>query len=226
MDLKELEYKEIIRTCRYWKEEYELKKDMVLLIETMFNSELKNFLEKNPSIKSQWESVMKKKNEYIENLIKQNIDNSNNKNEESAKLNFDEPENLNTDIVIEENIEEKIPTPLEIEVKRLYREIVKLTHPDKLFNKSNSEKEKKIKIYKEATKYYQINDISNIIYCADELGIRYNSDIIEVDILKKDIEKFKQNVETYENSLLWKWYKENKNEEILKIYLNKQIILS
>ncbi|MFM2395353.1 MAG: hypothetical protein RLZZ546_3336, partial [Bacteroidota bacterium] len=77
--------------------------------------------------------------------------------------------------------------------------------------------------YKEATVYYRNSDLSNIIYYADELGIKYDISIIDVEIIKKDIEIFKQKANMYENSIYWKWYNENKNESLLNIFLNQQM---
>lgn len=214
MDLKEFEYKKLLKDVRYWKEEYELKKDMAFSIENMFNSALEEFLDKNPAIKSKWDTFMGKKTKQIEEMLKQKYSDA------EAKA---EDESINAPEEEFQFVEKKELTPKEKEIKRIYREIVKLTHPDKLHNHADADKEKRLRIYKEATSYYQQSDLSNIIYCADELGIKYDISIIDVEIIKKDIEIFKQKAMMYEKSIYWKWYNEDKNETMLNTFLNQQM---
>jgi hypothetical protein len=215
MDLKEFEYKKLLKDVKYWKEEYELKKDMIFSIENMFNNALLEFLEKNPSIKSKWDDFLGKKAKQIEDMLKQKY------SEVETKVNSEPISDIPEEKI--EFTERKELSPKEKEIKRIYREIVKLTHPDKLYNHTEADKEKRLKIYKEATVYYRNSDLSNIIYYADELGIKYDISIIDVEIIKKDIEIFKQKANMYENSIYWKWYNENKNESLLNIFLNQQM---
>jgi hypothetical protein len=212
MDLKEFEFKRILKDVRYWKEEYELKKDMAYSLETMFNDALEEFLIKNPLIKEKWDAFIENKSKQIEKLIKQKYDTS---EKESA------PEETEIEFTLEPE-EKKEPTPKQIELKRLYREIVKLTHPDKLHNHSDGDKERRIKLYKDSTVYYNNEDLSNLIYCADELGLKYDTSLIDIDIVKKDIELFKQKAIMYEKSVYWKWYNE-KDETILTTFLSQQM---
>ena len=151
MDLKDFEYRKNIKDVRYWKEEYELKKEMIFSIENMFNNALEEFLNKNPQIKNKWDVFMSKKSKQIEEIIKQK---------------FIEPEPVEEfkEEVIEETYVKKELTPKEIELKRIYREIVKLTHPDKISSYNETDKERRLKIYKESILYYDTNDLSNIIY--------------------------------------------------------------
>ncbi len=213
MDLKEYEYKRNLKEVRYWKEEYELKKNMAYSIESMFNNALEEFLDKNPQIKTKWDSFMEKKSKQIDTLLKQKYSDIETKIPDLEEENTEEP--------FIKTIKEL--TPKQIELKRIYREIVKLTHPDKLHNHAEIDKEKRLRIYKEVTVYYQNSDLSNMIYCADELGIKYDISIIDIEIIKKDIELFKQKAMMYEKSIYWKWYNDDKNESMINTFLNQQM---
>jgi hypothetical protein len=210
MDLKDFEYRKNIKDVRYWKEEYELKKEMIFSIENMFNTALEEFLNKNPQIKNKWDSFMSKKSKQIEEIIKQKF---------TEPTISEEPENIEEII-----FSKKESSPKEIELKRIYREIVKSTHPDKLSNYSDTDKERRLKIYKEAITYYETSDLSNIIYCADELGIRYDIALLDIEIIKKDIEIYKQKTMMYEKSVYWKWYNDGKDEALLNNFLSQQML--
>ncbi len=211
MDLKEFEYKKLLKDVRYWKEEYELKKDMAYSIENMFNNALDEFLNKNPQIKLKWDSFMGKKTKQIETIIKQKFSDTEHKVEQEEPIEY----------VFEETA--PVLTPKEIELKRVYREIVKLTHPDKLRNHSDGDKERRLKIYNDSTIYYENKDLSNIVYCADELSIKCDLTLIDTELIKKDIELFKQKAMMYEKSIYWKWYNDGKNETVLNTFLSQQM---
>lgn len=213
MNLNDYEYKRLLKDVRYWKEEYELKKDMAFSIENMFNNALEEFLGKNPTIKSKWDAFMFNKTKQIEELLKEKYSDKSTEHE-PIKEEIDE-------IVFTETTKEL--TPKEIEIKRIYREIVKMTHPDKLLNHAEADKEKRLKIYKESTIYYDKKDLSNIIYCADELGLKYDMSLIDIELIKKDVELFKQKAMMYEMSIYWKWYNDGKNEVVLNNFLTQQM---
>ncbi len=210
MDLKELEYKKVLKDVKYWKEEYELKKSIFESIENLFNKEVSSFLEKNPSLKEKWNYYMDKKIQEIENIVKKNIQDDIKK---LSELELDSDINSDSesdDIKVEKNKD----------LKKIYREIAKLSHPDKI-SEDDLEKNRKIEIYKKATEYYDSDNISELIYLANELNIKYDYTNIEIDIFKKDIESFKQQSMSFENTLYWKWYYDNKNESLISQYLSQ-----
>ena len=208
MDLKNLEFRKNIKEARFYKEDYELKKDLIHSIEHMFNNALEEFLNNNPEIKNEWDSFMNKKSKQIEKLIK----------EKYSDISPEVKEDL-----MKEEIKKEL-TPKEIELKRIYREIVKISHPDKISNYADSDKEKRLKIYKECTQYYKNNDLSNLIYCADELNINYDTTLLDIDVIKKDIESYKLQSSMFENSVYWKWYRDGKDESLLNNFLSQQML--
>lgn len=208
--LEELQYKELIRTCRYWKDEYELKKLMAISIEAMFNNALEEFLEKNPDIKDKWEKFIETKSKQLDVFFK----------EKFTENNIEENKPITK---FSQILETSVLTPKQKELKRIYREIVKLTHPDKMLNHSENDKERRLVIYQESKEFYKNNDLSNIIYCADELGIKYDISLVDLEIIKKDIDIFKQKTMMYEKATYWKWYNDNKDESIINNFVKQQM---
>lgn len=84
-------------------------------------------------------------------------------------------------------------------LKALYREIVKKTHPDKI------EDEELNKLYLEANKYYEENDIFSIYKICTSLGIPFNIDSKEKDSLEEQVNKLKGRIKFMEKSYTWTW---------------------
>jgi hypothetical protein len=212
MELKHLEYKKLFKDIKYWKEEYELKKDMFSTIENLFNTEVTNFLNKNPFIKNKWDYFNEQKMKEIENIIEKNVDIDDVNIKKQSKININDATN-----------EFEIDDEKNKEIKKIYRDIVKLTHPDKLINNHIDIDERNIKenLYKNATSYYKNNNLLELLYCANELNIDIDFNLIKIDELKKDINKLKQESISFENTIYWKWYYNNMTETIILQYLQQ-----
>jgi len=103
-------------------------------------------------------------------------------------------------------------------VKKLYRNIVKNTHPDKTNNDILNDFYKKSKIY------YDNNDILGLMKISNELNLNININF-DIEYLKNEIEVLKQKTSLIENSFYWKWYnvEDDKKENILKEFLIKKL---
>lgn len=105
-------------------------------------------------------------------------------------------------IHVKENIEDP-------NIRNLYRQIVKKTHPDKSANLDD--------IYIEATKAYENKDLSTIIKISCDLNIPFEwTDDIRKEITDK-ISEFKIKRNFLENSYVYKWMKSE--EPIKKLIL-------
>ena len=122
-------------------------------------SSVNDLLEKHPMLK---EVIDKKNNKRVDSLfsdiIKDALDKDNEIEEEELVEEF-----INEEVVSEVN-------PREVKMKKLYRDIAKLTHPDKIVS------EKLNDLYLKSTKFYKNSDITGIYYICDELGITYEID--------------------------------------------------
>jgi hypothetical protein len=105
----------------------------------------------------------------------------------------------------------------EVKMKKLYRDVVQKTHPDKTKSDALSF------LYKKATTANKAKDTIGLYSICDELGIELKISQKEVDAIKNKIKKIKHQQKTFEESHLWAWceneYDENKRKEIIQHFL-------
>lgn len=197
MNLKNLEIKKLVNDIKYWKIEVSLKNDMSKQIEIEFNNSLNSFLENNLQIKKRWNSFLDQKEKLVAELLKQQNDDNN--------------------IIVKDKVDNSI------KMKKLYRNLVKILHPDKLLTDNEKDKFEKEELYKKLTQCYEQGDIINLIYYADELKIEIELTNTDIEKLNKEIQLLKSKSFMIEKSFHWQWYIENKNEDMLSSYLFEQI---
>lgn len=86
-----------------------------------------------------------------------------------------------------------------VKMKKIYREIVKLTHPDRVENKELND------IYLSATIAYDQYDLFELYLIATSLKIHFKLTLEETKILNELIEIKKQDITKLENSFVWLW---------------------
>ena len=142
---------------------------------------------------------------------------------------FDNKVNGKIDTLIKPSIEEdsevylvdKMDKVVDKNLKKIYRSIVKKTHPDKItdFRLNN--------LYIIASDMYDSNDIIGIYSICDQLEIPYELNVEELETLKSRISMMKDRVSFMESTFTWKWYhtdNENEKSKILIEYLKSKII--
>lgn len=99
-------------------------------------------------------------------------------------------------------------------VKKLYRKIVMLSHPDKNVDLDDEEeKDRLTALYKEATQAYNDNDMSTLIRIAVELGIDAPDPTEEqLQALHNKVNDIKIDIATIEHTVAWVWYYSNEEE--------------
>ena len=105
-------------------------------------------------------------------------------------------EDINTEI--EQSIQK---TKHSSEIKKIYREIVKSTHPDKIKNQKLNE------LYLEATDAYEKNDIITLYRVCSELRIDFDLPENYVDDLSQKISSLKKQISFLETTYTFKWVK-------------------
>jgi hypothetical protein len=186
--LRNIHLKKLLKELEYVELEFEYRTELVQEVDLNFTKQISDFLEENPTIKEVYEQ---KNNLRLQNAIDSKIDESS-----TSESLFSEDEE-STDLL-----------PVSTKVKKLYREIVKVTHPD-LINKKNLNE-----IYISATKYYNLNDKIGIYKICSELNIDYDiDDEDEVEISIK-INEMKNKISFLESTWAWKWFNtENEKEK-------------
>jgi len=199
--IKQLKAKKLIKELNFIEYDYTYKNEMVNEIDTLFINSVNEFLDEHLELKEIFNDKINKKVEKAFNKKKKQIEEA----EESIKN--DETGELKSESIIE------VKKP-DDKIKKLYRKIVKITHPDKVKNKKLNE------MYLKATKYYDLLDIAGIYSIIDELNIDFDVDDSEIELISNKINNLKDRICFIESTVTWNWY--NIDDELTK----KQIIIN
>ncbi len=205
--LKSLQIKRLLKELDYIESELEYRSELVNEADSQFLLEINYFLEDNPELKKIYNNIIDVK---VEQIIRQKVETEFDFSDESVK---NEDKNLENKQEEEtENDENKINVSPKI--KSLYREIVKMTHPD--INKKREMND----IYINATKMYSLNDKIGIYKICSELNIDYDVDEEDEIEISKKIHDTKDRINFIESTLTWKWYSSGDEQIKKKIMLD------
>lgn len=198
-NLQKLESKRLLKELDFYESDLEYKSELVNHVETTFIQSVNEYLDEHPALKDEFDEKINKR---IEDTINKKI----------LASEFIE------DVPIEDDeIDSKDENP---KMRKLYREIVKQTHPDKIKN------EKLNNLYIEAGKSYDSQDLFNIYSICDELGISYELEESENFIIKDKIKYLQDKIKFIQSTFTWQWYyteEEIEKNNIIKEYVKKQI---
>lgn len=199
--LKELELKKLLSQLSFMEIEYEYKTEVIKQSDALFMKEVDSTLERNTELRELYE---KKNIEKIEKIIKEVLN-------ESGDFINDEYENEDIEVATK-----VIPK----EVRNIYREIVKLTHPDRV------DDDKLKDIYINATECYENVDKFGLYKICDTLNIPYKIDIDDIEDINKTIEDFKNKIDFIESTFTWLWYnsEDSKKNEILLMFIKQHLL--
>ena len=195
MSIKKLELRKLLLDLNYWKSENEIKRDIISSSDQIFKDNIEQYLKENSDIKKMYDKILDKKASNIQKVIENNYNK----------------------IEINEKKVNKIENPL---LKKVYRDIVKITHPDKIGSDvGKREKNRRQKVYILATDSYKSNNISDILQYAYDLNIDFELDESNLKVVEKTIENYKKQSSFLEDTISYKWYHSNEKERN-KIILN------
>lgn len=199
--IKDLENIKLIRELNYLKSEFEYKSNLIQVYSIDFFNWVENILTFNLELKQIYED---KKTLQIEQTTNVTI-----KQDDEIDI-FEQ--------LIEEPIQEKEDSN---KLKGVYRQIVKLTHPDKIQSDSLNT------IYNEANLAFKDGNTIDMILLCDRLGLPYNISEEEIDLVKKEILDIKNRILLLESTYPYQWA--NSDDEVNKNtiainYIRKMII--
>lgn len=106
----------------------------------------------------------------------------------------------------------------ELKIKNIFRSIAKICHPDKTTN------EEYIKLYSEAQKAYDENDLLTLYKISQILKIEVVIDENNVLLLQRIVDEKKKQIKSVESSFLWLWVNSKTEEEkinLIKMYISQ-----
>lgn len=198
--LKSLEIKKLLKELEYVESDFEYRNLAVSEADAQFINSINEFLSGHPELKKIYDDkITEKINKTIEKIQK--------KSDEKEATGIDEiSENDKTEIEeLEKEDEDKKNLS---QIKKLYREIVKLTHPDKVKNDKFKE------LYIKSSNFYETGNKIGIYSVCDELNIEYELEEEDVDMISEQIINLKNKIVFLESTFAWQWY--NCEDVILK----------
>lgn len=165
----------LLKELDYLKSDFDYKSEVASQIDSEFMKDVDRILGLNPELK---ELYLKEEVKYTASINEQ-LEN-----------------------IIEETDVEHIEHSKE--EKSLYRQIVKLTHPDKI------EDENLNSLYLEATKAYNNGSIIDLVNICNQLGLKYSEELIDPIDIQKEINSIKEHIKFICSTYTWRW---NESEE-------------
>jgi len=206
--LKSLQVKRLLKELDYIESELEYRNELVSEADNQFMIYINEFLEENPELKKLYTSRIDAR---VEQIINKKIEQA---QETELEENTSDSEEIET--------KEQNQIVVSSKIKTLYREIVKLTHPDIIKKKNMND------IYINATKYYNLNDKVGIFKICAELNIDYDIDDEDVVEISDKISITKEKLFFLESTLTWRWFntEDDLQRKIITVDYIKQRLFS
>jgi hypothetical protein len=185
-DLDGLVINRMFKELEFCKSDYEYTNELVNFSDTEFLKSVNDCLSEYPDLKEAFESSMAK--EFLAPEVSL---------EDST---VDDDTNIDDDSHIVDYPSQKL--------KKLYREIVKKTHPDKVSDRLLND------LYVTATSYYDLRDILSIYSVCGDLKIPFEIDSSDLDLIKESIKDFRSKICFIQSTYTWRW--SNSDDGVLK----------
>ena len=205
--LKSLQLKRLLKEIDYIESELEYRSELINEADSQFLLEINYFLEENPELKKIYNNIIDVR---VEQIINKKVQE---KQKFSDEVSGGEDEDLEEQQK-ENNEDEENKIIISPKLRSLYREIVKITHPD------ISKKKDLNDIYINATKFYSLNDKVGIYKICSDLNINYEVDEEDEKDINQKINDTKDRIIFMESTLTWKWFNENDEQTKKRIMLD------
>jgi hypothetical protein len=214
--IKHLENKKLLKELEFVETDFEYKTEIISEADTNFIKNINEFLLRHPELKSM---IDKKMNDKVDRMVRER-ERADNESQKEKVINDEHTEENQS---VEEKEEEKVNDNKVVrseKIKKLYREIVKLTHPDKVRDSKLND------LYIKSTKSYDENDLISIYAICSELHIEYESDETDNVFISDRITVLKERINFMESTFTWKWYTADDNrqkDDVLMNYIRAQL---
>ena len=212
--LKILEVKKLLKELDYIESDFEYRSEVISEADFEFINSVNDFLSTHPELKEIYDQKITDK---INESIKRGTDEAEESQEDDTEGDGEDVSELIDEDERQEEEVEEIDEDKEIispKLKKLYREIVKITHPDKVKKKKLND------IYIKATDFYNLNDKVGIYKICNELSIDYDIEAEDEIFISTKIDSLKKRIGFLESTFTWKWARTENEEERNQILLN------
>jgi hypothetical protein len=215
--LKSLGIKKLLKELDYIESDFEYRSEVISEADSEFIKCVNYFLEKHPDLKELYdkkitdtinETIKKRTDEDKESEGEDESDRDGDREDVSDNIHEDDKDNEN------ELKEDKDTENISPKLKKLYREIVKLTHPDITKRKHLNE------LYIEATLYYENGDKVGIYKICSQLDIEYDIEDEDEYFISTKIDSLRKKIGFLESTFTWKWYNTENESERNQILIN------
>lgn len=182
-DIKFMEIQRLIKELDFLESDFSYKNEIIKISDYEFEKDVNKIIERNSELKKIWEHI--------------------NKIEEQGN-----PINFNSEST--EDSKEKIQ--IDEKVKKVFKEIAKQTHPDKIKNRKLNE------IYLTAQKAHDENDLIKLYSICYDLLIEIEIKDNEIEELQKKIKDLKGKIQLIESTYTNQWMKSEEKDRTKIIY--------
>lgn len=203
--IKQLEIQKLIQEYTFLVTDGDYKKELIDLNKNEFLNMINERRPKDetPPVEDEIKEEESKEEEVKEEEIKKE-ESGGEQSEEQPKV---KKSKIDPDLVSNET---------KSKIKKLYREIVKLTHPDKVDSKSM------VDLYMRATDASNNFDLFELYFICGKLNIDVELEDEDRDVLSLLVETKKKEIKSIEDSFIWKYINARNDVErefILKLFL-------
>lgn len=219
--LKALETKKLLKELEFVESDYDYKAEVIGEADSDFLKSVNTFLETKPELKDIFDRRI---NYKVDQMLKKKQDeireieiNEAKADREDEILEVDQTQPVEEEPCQEDETIENIDAT---KLKKLYREIVKLTHPDKVANKKFND------LYIRGTSFYDKNDIAGLYSICDELNIEYEVDEADNQLISDKIGTLKERIGFMQSTYTWKWFYSKDQQEkdnVVVAYIRMQL---
>jgi hypothetical protein len=191
-NLKYLEFQRLIKELQFVESDYSYQSEIIKQSDKIFLESVNDILEKYPDLNKIWQDKKIKESDILNQDIK--------------------------DVVVEEDVIEPDKPTQNKDIKKIYREIVKSTHPDKIKSSKLNE------LYLEATQAYETSDVVTLYKVCLDLMIDFDWSDDEISKIRERIDLYKNQIIFLESTYTFKWLKSTDDDRIqivLKFIQNK-----
>ena len=191
-NLKYLEFQRLIKELQFVESDYLYQSEIIKQSDKIFLESVDDILKKYPDLNKIWQDKKIKEVDILNQDIK--------------------------DVVVEEDVIESDKPTQNKDIRKIYREIVKSTHPDKIKSSKLNE------LYLEATQAYETSDVVTLYKVFLDLMIDFDWSDDEISKIREIIDLYRNQIIFLESTYTFKWLKSTDDDRIqivLKFIQNK-----